>query len=334
MNQQNAHRIAIMGGAGYIGTVLSVYLRDLGNEVKVFDACWFGNHLPADIAQDKRDILNLKQEDLEGFDTVIFLAGLSNDPMAEFSPKSNFIYNTGMPAFIGFLAKEAGVKRLIFASSCSVYGFTRNSTFSESDPVACNYPYGVSKLQGEHALLAIADENFSVVCLRQGTVSGFSPRMRFDLAINTLFKCGISNGELVLSNSKIWRPILGLQDLCQAYQLALEAAIHGGEVFNISSFNTTIGDLAAELSAYLEKNHAVTVQVRDRKIQDYRNYKVNVDKARNRLGYAPQQDAQSIFSELSQHFDVRSNFSPKSYYNIEVFKDLMHSTPQQATLIT
>src|SRR5688500_15828594 len=134
-----AGKILILGGAGYIGSVLSPYLFEKGYTVKVIDSWWFGNYLPEETPVDKRDILDLGIEALEGYDTVIFLAGLSNDPMAEFSPRSNFIYNTGMLAYVGFMAREAGVKRLLFASSCSVYGYTHNSTFSESDPAVSNY---------------------------------------------------------------------------------------------------------------------------------------------------------------------------------------------------
>ncbi len=199
---ENKHNVLVLGGAGYIGTTLAPYLQNNNCNVTVVDTNWFGNYLPSNINTIQKDIFELHQNDLVGFDTVIFLAGLSNDPMAEFSPKDNFIYNTGMPAYIGFLAKEAGVKRFIFASSCSVYGYTHNSTFTEDDVAISNYPYGVSKLQGERSLLALADENFSVVCFRQGTVSGYSPRMRLDLALNTMFKNALSKGEITLSNPK------------------------------------------------------------------------------------------------------------------------------------
>jgi len=160
-------KILILGGAGFIGTTLAPFLKESGYDITVVDIGWFGNHLPNNIHFIKADIFDLKINDLKAFHTVIFLAGLSNDPMAEFSPKDNFIYNTGLPAYIGYLAKEAGVKRVIFASSCSVYGYTHNRTFTEDDIAISNYPYGVSKLQGEKALLALADENFSVICFRQ-----------------------------------------------------------------------------------------------------------------------------------------------------------------------
>lgn len=320
---QNKHNVLVLGGAGYIGTTLAPYLQDNNCNVTVVDTNWFGNYLPSNINTIQKDIFDLNQNDLVGFDTVIFLAGLSNDPMAEFSPKDNFIYNTGMPAYIGFLAKEAGVKRLIFASSCSVYGYTHNSTFTEDDVAISNYPYGVSKLQGERSLLALADENFSVVCFRQGTVSGYSPRMRLDLALNTMFKNALNKGEITLSNPKIWRPILGLNDLCEAYLLAINSNLQQGEVINISSFNTTIGELAQTVKLFVKQQFGLDINITNQNVQDYRNYKVSTDKALQLLNYKPKQDAYSIMLDLYDTVDKYSSFDDERFYNILVFKKIM-----------
>ena len=320
---QNKHNVLVLGGAGYIGTTLAPYLQDNNCNVTVVDTNWFGNYLPSNINTIQKDIFDLNQNDLVGFDTVIFLAGLSNDPMAEFSPKDNFIYNTGMPAYIGFLAKEAGVKRLIFASSCSVYGYTHNSTFTEDDVAISNYPYGVSKLQGERSLLALADENFSVVCFRQGTVSGYSPRMRLDLALNTMFKNALNKGEITLSNPKIWRPILGLIDLCEAYLLAINSNLQKGEVINISSFNTTIGELAQTVKLFVKQQFGLDINITNQNVQDYRNYKVSTDKALQLLNYKPKQDAYSIMLDLYDTVDKYSSFDDERFYNILVFKKIM-----------
>lgn len=320
---ENKHNVLVLGGAGYIGTTLAPYLQDNHCNVTVVDTNWFGNYLPPNINTIQKDIFELHQNDLVGFDTVIFLAGLSNDPMAEFSPKDNFIYNTGMPAYIGFLAKEAGVKRFIFASSCSVYGYTHNSTFTEDDVAISNYPYGVSKLQGERSLLALADENFSVVCFRQGTVSGYSPRMRLDLALNTMFKNALSKGEITLSNPKIWRPILGLNDLCDAYLLAINSNLQKGEVINISSFNTTIGELAQAVKSFVKQQYGLDINITNQNVQDYRNYKVSTDKALQLLNYKPNQDAYSIMLDLHNTVDKYSIFDDERFYNILVFKKIM-----------
>src|SRR6516165_7095975 len=203
-------KVLIAGGAGYVGAVLIPKLLDRGYRVDVVDLFWFGNHLPEETGILKKDIFHLTTEDLQSYDQVIFLAGLSNDPMAEFSPSKNFIFNAAAPAYLAYTAKVAGVKRYIYASSCSVYGYTENELFDETRPVSSNYPYGISKLQGEQAATQLADEHFSVIALRKGTVSGYSPRMRFDLIINTMFMTALRDGVITVNNASLWRPILGI----------------------------------------------------------------------------------------------------------------------------
>src|SRR6202007_935883 len=154
-----------------------------------------------------RDIFQLSEEDLEPYDQVIFLAGLSNDPMAEYSPSKNFVFNAAAPSYLAYTAKRAKVKRYVYASSCSVYGYTENELYDETRSVGSAYPYGISKLQGEQAALQLADDNFSVISLRKGTISGYSPRMRLDLIINTMFKTALRDGVITVNNPTIWRPI-------------------------------------------------------------------------------------------------------------------------------
>jgi nucleoside-diphosphate-sugar epimerase len=142
-------KILVAGGAGYLGSVLIPKLLERGYKVDVVDLFWFGNHLPRAIGTLNKDIFQLTVEDLEPYDQVVFMAGLSNDPMAEFSPAKNFVFNAAAPAYLGYIAKIAKVKRYVYASSCSVYGYTENELFDETRPVSSSYPYGISKLQGE-----------------------------------------------------------------------------------------------------------------------------------------------------------------------------------------
>jgi len=128
-------RILVAGGAGYIGSTLIPKLLERGYEVDVVDLFWFGNALPADVGIVNRDLFDLQVSDLKDYEQVIFLAGLSNDPMAEFSPSKNFIFNAAAPAYLCYIAKQAGVRRYVYASSCSVYGYTENELFDEDRPV-------------------------------------------------------------------------------------------------------------------------------------------------------------------------------------------------------
>ena len=228
-------RLLIAGGAGYLGSVLIPRLLERGYKVDVVDLFWFGNKLPRQVGTLNKDIFQLTVEDLESYDQVVFMAGLSNDPMAEFSPAKNFVFNAAAPAYLAYIAKIAGVKRYVYASSCSVYGYTENELFDETRPVSSSYPYGISKLQGEQAVMQLCDIDFSVISLRKGTVSGYSPRMRLDLIVNTMFKSAMKDRVITVNNPSIWRPLLGIDDAATAYIRAIEANQKISGIFNIAS---------------------------------------------------------------------------------------------------
>src|SRR5438270_4753969 len=139
-------RILVAGGAGYLGSALIPKLLERGYDVDVVDLFWFGNHLPPEVRIVNRDLFDLEVDDLKEYEQVLFLAGLSNDPMAEFSPSKNFIYNAAAPAYLCYIAKQGGVRRYIYASSCSVYGCTENELFDEDRPGSSSHRYGMSKI--------------------------------------------------------------------------------------------------------------------------------------------------------------------------------------------
>jgi len=315
-------KILLAGGAGYIGSKLVPHLLERGYQADVVDLFWFGDFLPDNVGKIKKDIFEIKKEDISKYDQIIFLAGLSNDPMAEFSPSLNFIHNASAPAYLGYIAKQAGVKKFIYASSCSVYGYTENELYDEKSPAVSNYPYGISKLQGEQAVLQMANEHFSVLCLRQGTVSGYSPRMRLDLIVNTMFKSAMLDHEITVHNPAIWRPILSIDDAVTAYIRAIESGETIQGVFNIASGNFTVGEVAdlvrASIKSKLDKDIALKIEHR----QDYRNYKVNIEKARNLLSFKPRYDIDGIVQDLIDHYDRFKDLRNKQYYNIEVFRSM------------
>jgi nucleoside-diphosphate-sugar epimerase len=315
-------RLLVAGGAGYIGSVLIPKLIDRGYKVDVIDLFWFGNHLPREVGILNKDIFKLDEEDLSGYDQVLFLAGLSNDPMAEFSPSKNFIYNAAAPAYLAYIAKRAGVRRYIYAGSCSVYGYTVNELYDETSPAVSNYPYGISKLQGEQAVLQMAEKQFSVICFRQGTVCGYSPRMRLDLVVNTMFKTALTTNTITINNPSIWRPILSIQDAASAYIRAVEASEEISGVFNIASGNYTIGEIADLVRAGVEEMFNIAIRLDIKHIKDLRNYKVNTEKARNILSFKPQHDVGSIIKELGANVNKFKDFDNPMYYNIQVFKTL------------
>src|SRR5206468_4309165 len=261
-------KLLIAGGAGYLGSVLIPKLLERGYKVDVVDLFWFGNHLPRQVGVLNKDIFTLSAEDLEPYDQVVFLAGLSNDPMAEYSPSKNFVFNAAAPAYLAYMAKIAGVKRFIYASSCSVYGYTENELYDETRPVSSSYPYGISKLQGEQAAMQLVDDTFSVISLRKGTVSGYSPRMRFDLIINSMFKSAMKDRTIVINSPSIWRPILGIQDAATAYIRAIEANHKISGIFNVASGNYTVGEVGDLVKATIEEKLPLRVKLCIKHIQD------------------------------------------------------------------
>jgi nucleoside-diphosphate-sugar epimerase len=315
-------RILITGGAGYVGSVLIPRLLGRGYRVDVVDLFWFGNHLPEQTGILKKDIFHLTSEDIAPYDEVIFLAGLSNDPMAEYSPSKNFIFNAAAPAYLAYIAKAAGVKRYIYASSCSVYGYTENELYDETRPVSSSYPYGISKLQGEQAVMQLADDKFSVIALRKGTVCGYSPRMRFDLIINTMFRNAIKEHVITVNNPSIWRPILSIEDAATAYIRAIEANPRLSGIFNISSGNYTVGEVGDLVKEAIEERLPLRVKVHIRHIQDFRNYKVSTEKARNVLSFHAKDDVTSITQNLIENMERCRDWDNPLYSNIATFKQL------------
>jgi nucleoside-diphosphate-sugar epimerase len=315
-------KLLIAGGAGYVGSVLIPQLLDRGYKVDVVDLFWFGNHLPRQVGVLNKDIFQLTVEDLEAYDQVIFLAGLSNDPMAEYSPSKNFIFNAAAPAYLGYVAKKAGVRRYIYASSCSVYGYTENELFDETRPVSSSYPYGISKLQGEQAAMQMADKDFSVISLRKGTISGYSPRMRFDLIVNTMFKCAMKDRTIVVNNPSIWRPLLSIRDAATAYIRAIEANENISGIFNVASGNYTVGEVGDMVRNAIEERTGRRVGLTINQVQDFRNYKVSVEKAKNVLSFHPADDVKSIVSNLVDNMDKCNDWDNPLYSNIRSFKDL------------
>jgi nucleoside-diphosphate-sugar epimerase len=315
-------KLLIAGGAGYLGSVLIPRLLERRYKVDVVDLFWFGNHLPRQAGILNKDIFNLTAEDLEPYDQVMFLAGLSNDPMAEYSPSKNFIFNAAAPAYLAYIAKIAKVKRYIYASSCSVYGYTENELYDETRPVSSHYPYGISKLQGEQAVTQMIDESFSVISLRKGTISGYSPRMRLDLIVNTMFKSAMKDHVITVNNPSIWRPILSIEDAATAYIRAVEANQKISGVFNIASGNYTVGEVADLVKSAIRERMGIQVNLEIKHIQDFRNYKVTTEKAANVLSFHPAGDVKSIVFNLVDNFERFRDLDNPLYSNIQSFRKM------------
>jgi nucleoside-diphosphate-sugar epimerase len=316
-------KILIAGGAGFIGTRLSNKISSKYN-VTVMDHFWFGDMLNDNITKIKQDINTIKTEDLIGYDAVLFLAGLSNDPMAMYRPDLNFIENSATPTYLAFCAKEAGVKRFICASSCSVYGHTKNKTLNEKSKVKPSYAYGISKLQCEKGITILEDNNFKPILFRKGTVGGWSPKMRFDLVVNTMLMTALTKKKITINSPKLWRPLIDIKDVIQAYELAIEVDLDITGVYNISGGNYTIGDLGKLIFNNL-KERGYDIELETLNVKDFRNYKVDISKVKDELGFNPKYNPNDSIQEILDNIEKSENFNleNESYYNIKTFKKVI-----------
>ena len=321
-------KILVGGGAGYIGSVLTPVLKEHSNEVNVVDLLWFGNRLPKDVPVRQADLFDLTVKDFEGYDQFVFLGGLSNDPMAEFDPALNFISNAALPSYLAFAAKRAGVRRFVYASSCSVYGYTVNELYDEESPTTCSYPYGISKLLGERGVLQHQDDSFSTIILRQGTVCGYSPRMRFDLIVNTMFKHAMARGAITVDNPSIWRPILDVRDTALAFLRAIQADYSISGIFNVGFDNFTVGQVCDIVRDDLQQLTGERIKLTVNHIDDFRNYKVTTAKARTYLGFSPRYTISDMVHSLWKHREEWGDYTDPRLFNIETFKRVVSARPK------
>jgi nucleoside-diphosphate-sugar epimerase len=235
-------KILVTGSLGYIGTVLVPMLleRDhdvIGLDTDLYGRCTFTGKL-SEIDTINVDVRDLQKDDLVGFEAVIHLAGLSNDPLGDYRPELTAEINGDASIQLAMMAKSVGIKRFLFASSCSNYGAAGEDFLNEEASFNPVTPYGVSKVHVEKALTILADDGFSPTFIRASTAYGLSPRIRFDLVANNLTAWAYTTGKVFLkSDGSPWRPIVHVEDICRAYIAALEAPrdlIHN-EAFNVGT---------------------------------------------------------------------------------------------------
>ena len=235
-------KVLVTGSHGYIGTILVPMLIKKGHEVigldtDYYERCTFIGDVP-EIKTIKKDVRDIEKHDVEGFDAIIHLAGLSNDPLGDYRPELTEKINEKASIKLAKFAKEVGVKRFLFASSCSNYGAAGDKFLTEEAQFNPVTPYGVSKVRVEAALAQMADADFSPTYIRASTAYGVSPRLRFDLVTNNLTAWAYTTGRVYLkSDGTPWRPIIHIEDISRAYIAALHAPrelVHN-EAFNVGT---------------------------------------------------------------------------------------------------
>ncbi len=243
----------LTGHKGYIGSVLAPMLVRAGHEVvgldsDLFRRCTFGSMIQG-VAEVLRDVRDIQPEDVEGFDAVLHLAGLSNDPLGDMNPDLTYEINHFASVRLAKLAKRAGTTRFVFSSSCSNYGAAGEDLIDEDAPFNPVTPYAKSKVYVERDVSTLADETFSPTFLRNATAYGVSPRMRFDLVLNNLIAWAFTSGKVYIkSDGTPWRPIVHIEDIARAFLAVLAAPrekVHN-KAFNVgrTSENYRIRDIA------------------------------------------------------------------------------------------
>jgi nucleoside-diphosphate-sugar epimerase len=324
-------KILVVGGAGYVGAVLVREMLERGYAVKILDRLFFGTQGLEEI-KDKvelvlGDIRNFPPTILDDVEAVINLSGLSNDPTAEYNPEANYEMNTVATATLAQICKQKGIRKFIFASSCSIYDVgeiaeEKDIVLDETAVVAPKAAYSRSKYEAEKLLLAMQDQTFCPVILRKGTVYGFSPRMRYDLVVNTFLKDALTKGKINLYfGGEMWRPLVEVRDVAKAYIACLQADEEKvrGQIFNITYKNFRISELALHVQKALKDASINAEIVPNYAYKGVRNYRVSGKKMQTLLNFAPTISIEESVNHMLENIKANKygDFDNPRYYNIK-----------------
>lgn len=329
-------KVLVVGGAGYVGSVLCQELLERGWAVRVLDRLYYGD----DGLKAIRDRVELVVDDMRAVDesvlddieAVVNIGGLSNDPTAEYNPTANYQMNTEATRSLAELCRARGLQRYVFGSTCSVYDTgvgadERDVLLDEEAEVRPRAAYASSKFEAERALLEMAGDSFCPVILRKGTIYGFSPRMRYDLVVNTFVKDALDKGVITVHyGGEMWRPLIDIRDAARAYIACLEAegSLVRGQVFNVAYRNFRISELALRVREAL-RGIGIPVEVRpDYTYRGVRSYRVRSDKIQGTLGFralvSVEESVKDMVERIRQH--GYTDFDNPRYFNIRWMKAL------------
>ena len=316
--KEKINKILVTGGAGYIGAVLVPKLLKKGYKVRVLDKMIFGNE-PIKEFKNKIELVvgdsrHAGPEIMDGIDAVINLAGFSTDPTSQYDPRLTDTVNHIATEHLAKLARSQGIKRFVYASSCSVY-FTLNTPlepplYKEEDPINPISAYALSKRCSEQILYGMINDDFQPTMFRKGTLYGWSPRMRYDLVFNAFVKDAFHKKLLTVdAGGEIWRPMIDIQDATDTYINAIELPIEkiGGKIFNVAHQNWSIGNLAREIQKILKEKKGIDIALDVKPISLTRNYKADTQAFNEAFNFKPSRSFEEAVFEIWDHLENDSN---------------------------
>lgn len=328
-------KILVTGHNGYIGPHLVHLLKDagyyvIGVDVNLFSGCEW-EILPKPDEEWIKDIRQISQKELEGIDTIMHLAAISNDPMGDLNADITYSINRDGTIKLAELAKKAGVERFLFSSSCSIYGKSDKLDMEETDPTVPLTAYAISKIECEKAISKLADAHFSPAFLRNATAYGHSPMLRIDLVVNNLLACAVARGDIrIMSDGSPWRPLVHCKDIARAFVAFFEApkqTIHN-KIINIggNTENFQVKDVGNLVQKLVPKANIIyTGEVG----KDSRDYKVRFDLLNKtlpnfKLEYTLESGMKELYKKYIDHKFSETNFNSDQFVRLRTLKNRLH----------
>ena len=336
-------KVLVTGHNGYIGSVMVPLLTSAGHEVVGLDGNFFSDCRMTGAAPEVPsldiDVRDVQESDLRGFDAIIHLAALSNDPLGDINPDLTYEINYRASVRLARLAREAGVSRFLFSSSCSLYGASGDDYLTEESGFNPVTPYGTSKIKVEEEVRPLADSDFSPTYLRNATAYGLSDRLRADLVVNNLTGYAFLTGSaLIKSDGKVWRPLVHIEDISRAFLAVLEAPreIVHNESFNVGSTEENylvrdVADIVKDVVPGSEITYSGDAS------PDIRNYRVDCSKiARVLPAFKPQwtvrRGVEELFNAYKTHGLTMEDFLGSRYQRIRKVRELIEAGALDQTL--